>query len=109
MIPPKHTKGPWKVQSAKRLQHGESVAFVWIIDVAGNELANVPDEVGICFEDDLQEALANAKLMAAAPDLIEALKGVLRAYDTVDELRIQPHPQDQASIDKARLLIAELS
>jgi hypothetical protein len=61
----KHTPGPWYVSSknqiaseAESVKHGGTIAYV--------------DDVSAHFTDD--ESAANARLIAAAPELLEALK-----------------------------------
>lgn len=65
----KHTQGPWTVN---------------ILDRQGNYRLSVRTNVSS------EEALANAKLMEAAPDLLEALKSTLilleKSYETEDDL-----------------------
>ena len=67
----KHTPGPWRVSTANPLQvntdkGGDSVG------VAESQKYNAPNT--FC---DPNEAEANAKLIAAAPELLEALDGLL--------------------------------
>lgn len=71
----KHTPGPWKF-------NGHSLSgnhFNVIGTQLGNKfkIARCPYEV----EGDKEEAEANAKLAAAAPELLEALQGVVRMHD----------------------------
>lgn len=58
-----HTPGPWKITAASFTIKAAAVGTV----VYGN-----PDN---------PNRLADARLIAAAPDLLEALKGVLRVAD----------------------------
>ena len=73
--PVKHTPGPW------HRRHG------YIVEINGGVLANVPFTTG----DD--EDKANARLIAAAPDLLEALKEVYESlsceygYDATDSIK----------------------
>lgn len=72
-----HTPGPWTVNE----DTGEIEAHCMVLgNVYGAE--DFP-----CCEDDegLQECKANALLIAAAPDLLEALKDVLDAFDCLGE------------------------
>lgn len=59
----RHTPGPWKITAASFTIKAAAVGTV----VYGN-----PDN---------PNRLADARLIAAAPDLLEALKGVLRVAD----------------------------
>ena len=70
----KHTRGPWKVYRA-RLRPQYAVVITEIQDVAGNAVVKWQGFDGI------KQAIvkANARLIAAAPDLLEACKAVLAA------------------------------
>lgn len=64
----KHTKGPWEARAD------------WIVGFNGTlHIATIPR----AFDGDYSEA--NALLIAAAPDLLEALKDVLDAFDCLGE------------------------
>jgi len=64
-----HTPGPWRIQQ-------ESVDTQWhIITAAGGRImANIHIETGNAMD------AANARLIAAAPELLEALKRLARTY-----------------------------
>ncbi|HCL4064634.1 hypothetical protein PZS78_20320 [Pseudomonas aeruginosa] len=80
----KHTPGPWGIE---RL-HGE------INVISCNERDGAAKDMGIVYVlardvggmihgeqfDDRSEVEANARLMAAAPELLEALQGMLEVY-----------------------------
>lgn len=67
-----HTKGPWTVEEQQSdPEHGPYRIEARAVTVAG-------DVSGIGGE-----AEANARLIAAAPDLLEALEGMLGALDTL--------------------------
>lgn len=72
----KHTPGPWKVAR----QNPSPTTGEWMICGANpGYLAEVRD----CGSGDVQ---ANARLIAAAPDLLAALQGLLRGiFDGPDE------------------------
>lgn len=61
MPKPKHTPGPWKVSDTIALQIESAVTKREICDWYVNERTE-------------QEDLANARLIAAAPEMLEALK-----------------------------------
>ena len=68
MSVPKHTPGPWRVER----QNGSSTTSEWIIAGAKpGYLAEVGDCGSGC-------AKANARLIAAAPELLEALEMAMR-------------------------------
>jgi hypothetical protein len=65
----KHTEGPWKVTESE-----DDLIYTYVVDeenrlIADTWAASCAD-VGVVSSD---EAIANAKLIAAAPELIEAL------------------------------------
>lgn len=65
-----HTPGPWAAH------HHESTD-TYTIHVAGRSWESwAVAHVGDCTQDE-----ANARLVAAAPEMLEALKGVLRVAD----------------------------
>lgn len=68
-----YTEGPWKVISVSNQPHGHTHA-IFMEDVALCDVLEYdihPDEVE-----------ANAHLIAAAPDMYEALKGLEKRYST---------------------------
>ena len=67
-----HTPGPWKIEM--RTRSGEFVRTTHITGTDGSHLANV----GPCSID------ANARLIAAAPDLLAALEDIVYLADTSD-------------------------
>jgi hypothetical protein len=71
----KHTEGPWKCFK----EHGQF--FVEAVDVALIASINARHERGSPIYDG-QETEANARLIAAAPDLLEALKVCLNGITT---------------------------
>lgn len=71
-----HAPGPWAIDRDDR------PGMEWNNHI----VACVKPDMAICFMtnsygDDNSEAEANARLIAAAPDLLEALQGVLRVAD----------------------------
>ena len=65
-----HTPGPWKVFWGKRKRH----MFIGIGTEAGDGITD--PHFGL-WRGDSEEAAANARLIAAAPDLLKALKDIL--------------------------------
>ena len=89
----KHTKGPWT--ATKHDQHWVRVNVT--IKAGGNTwVAFMPDE-------DKEERMANARLMAAAPDLLEALEN---AVSELDYLTVAPD-SDYARPDDEIIKAAE--
>jgi hypothetical protein len=70
-----HTPGPWAI-SPEKCHYGD-IATVYNT-TEGWVSIHAPSWVNI---GDQKVAMANARLISAAPDLLEALKGVLRVAD----------------------------
>ncbi len=74
----KYTKGPWKVDPKAKLRvcahNGYTVAYGYTVASCGND-----------SDIELEEAQANAHLIAAAPDMFEALELFLKIEDGPDE------------------------
>ena len=68
----RHTPGPWKAVEAAYNPPG----WLWVQNDPGALLADVHQNVNI----PLAARNANARLMAAAPDLLEACKAVLEVH-----------------------------
>lgn len=75
-----HTKGPWVAASAF-----SSIVGVPVVARSGKSIANTARFPEMLAHDPegRAEALANARLIAAAPDLVDALGDVLRILDAV--------------------------
>ena len=70
---PKHTAGPWRVRDAGR--SGNVIRFE--VYSPGGHIRGIDDPAQITAS----EALANARLIAAAPDLLESLRRCVSALD----------------------------
>lgn len=73
-----HTAGPWRAEYLDSMNG-------WIMDENGNYLATIvtSDDEGMVVSE--EEQLANARLMASAPDLLSVLKEAVdhkHVYDT---------------------------
>ncbi len=67
-----HTPGPWEVRRANRPTDGQ---FDWAIGALVNDRQScIAEAFGRVAVDSYPDAEANARLIAAAPDLLEALK-----------------------------------
>jgi len=66
----RHTRGPWRIEPQGIGAHGH-----WVHDDDGEYVAMA------CSRGDRTEEDANARLIAAAPDLLEALQEFSRNYD----------------------------
>jgi len=76
----KHTPGPWGTTYAPRTRHNLKTWHV----VAPARSEHV-SPTRICTTGALVEAEANARLIAAAPDLLDVLKDALKAIDQLQD------------------------
>ena len=67
----KHTPGPWQVKLTSCFVDGLPVAGVWVEAPPYTSIANLIPHVGV---------EANARLIAAAPELLAALKALVDDY-----------------------------
>ena len=85
-----HTPGPWtvtdgsayRVMSANKVVHGGVEFGIYICDTANNAKTRTPENA------------ANARLIAAAPELLIALKQITAAYRAC-------YPEDSAGLPKS--------
>lgn len=101
----KHTPGPWEVSHGG---HGSPHGFV--IDEYYVLNRTVADDVAIAADivDPATQmpSEANARLIAAAPELLEALQ-LCMADMVLTEAHYGEHPAAQKAIDQARAAIAK--
>lgn len=92
----KHTPGPWVV--GENQDHDAIMASDYYV-------ATVHDACGIESNDETSRA--NAKLIAAAPDLLEALRCSVAAFegDTIDEIEADYGIATAQRVDMARAAI----
>lgn len=69
----KHTPGPWEIDSGMRTAINKGGKHVAMVSFYKDGTPNSVDEI---------EHEANARLIAAAPEMLEALKAVRAADDT---------------------------
>lgn len=77
----KHTPGPWTIDDSMAKDKYSSVLWYIIKDSVGTKLSEVK---GIHCGVNNDEAEANANVMAAAPELLEALDGLLSIIDDTE-------------------------
>lgn len=94
-----HSPGPWTLDEASRISvHGSAcVAFVV------NETTSIAD---VCASYNVTDdvAMANARLIAAAPELFEALRALVEA--TEDTLRSHLRATECCSVTRHRCELA---
>ena len=83
-----HTPGPWRVYFESD-QFDSAQSILRIIDPRGDDHPPGPLSIAninvVAFAPHLEEPLANARLIAAAPQMLEALRSALEAMgDTYD-------------------------
>lgn len=71
MSTPKHTRGPWTVQER---EHSFRVVDCRALKFDNSRLCDVQHWSGATRGPDREESRANARLIAAAPELLEAAK-----------------------------------
>ena len=91
MTTPKHTPGPWNYGQVKENP---------IFDIIGPDLTGRGKEVVGTFRatQSRVENLANAHLIAAAPDMLDALQAIVDAFGDQNSLLID---QCKAALNKA--------
>jgi len=67
----KHTPGPWII----KLRMGAPIVRAGDVDICAPEIRRFSQHDG-----GIEERIANARLIAAAPALLEALRGMLEAF-----------------------------
>ena len=74
----KHTAGPWYVEELYELRGYQPV--IPIEDTDGNEIAQAIFWSTVAEEGGQDESRANARLIAAAPELLEALEALVATF-----------------------------
>lgn len=98
----KHTEGPWRVQPFKKYVSG-GCRIIQAHKAGDHKQAQWQTEVccTVGLNNDNKDQ-ANARLIAAAPELLEALKQMVRAWD----IWSQRHA-DNLWADKSRRIITQ--
>lgn len=97
----KGTPGPWMLDEFDNVVHGEAPSHGWgrkeTVRVSGVAL---PGRV-------TEEYAANTRLVAAAPELLEALQNMIGAFDNPVVRRKLPSDFNSEAIQSARAAIAK--
>ncbi len=98
-----HTPGPWHVVTDK------TTRYTWLVGVADTWIPRIA-----CIPPYAHSPVAaNARLIAAAPELLQEVEWLLDAY--IDAIRAyavsfkrQPNPEDDKDVIRVRALIAKV-
>jgi len=107
-----HTKGPWELLRQGKEIQGDGGHEVWcFVNSIGISITEIPvesynEDGNKAYHVSKVESLANARLIAAAPDLLAALKGIFDSYgddlcNCVDDSKHCPYCIARAAIAKA--------
>lgn len=96
-----YTKGPWHIEADSL--HGNS--YVGISGEGWDELATVVVRMKSRLETS-PEGVANARLIAAAPELVEALGDMLELF--ADHAQYDEEGHEAAAIERAMTVLAKV-
>jgi hypothetical protein len=95
-----HTPGPWSAHGQAIYAGDTYLAQCW--DETSRELHTYKDAVGdIPVPSNGAEAQANARLIASAPDMLKALRGMVREINLGARMHTAPVEAARAAIAKA--------
>lgn len=92
MEPVKHTPGPWKITDFTDPDNGEVRRSAFVNCAAPGEY---PWSIASPMGQSDDNRVANARLIAAAPDLLEAAKIALDSLRAWNEMNVPPHVRKQ--------------
>lgn len=100
----KHTQGPWTRQNAIKIPWGTEKANVLTIENDNDTIVALSVLHGPFIDDvyDEEEAEANARLISAAPDMLEALELVFNEMDLKTKSQFNCFDKVKRAIAKAR-------
>ena len=100
----KHTQGPWMIYDDGDGEDSSDIINVWIDDRDGGEKYDI---AAMLLDRPVGERKANARLIASAPDLLEALENALA---DINWLLVEGFDTnaDECNIDGVRDTIAEI-
>lgn len=84
-----HSPGPWRYLE----DHDGDAAGrpLTVCDAANNDLAEVYSREDATVDISREQAIANARLIAAAPDLLDAAKEAMQWFDAEWKARVADH------------------
>lgn len=99
----KHTSGPWAIEA---IFEDNDLSIVLDYEVPGEGSPIPIGHACVCENDGhiprtKAEAEANARLMAAAPDLLDALLLAMQLHDTGEWCSPEKYRQMEAAVEKA--------
>lgn len=102
MTQAKHTPAPWEVRQAPSVNSRDYDIFQAGVSPSAGKIARVPGREGR-----EQISIANARLIAAAPELLEALKDILDRFKSCIAGGNGELDDDAPAIKKANAAIAK--
>jgi len=88
-----HTPGPWTIEKSTRTDHHIIAGRRWIATASNHDFHPTQEEN--------ERTIANARLIAAAPDLLAALQAIMDDPDAVDHILHLDAVAADAAIAKA--------
>jgi len=91
-----HTSGPWRI----------TTDFIGVYDSEARRIANMDSDGAPDFDED--ETIANARLIAAAPDLLAALENMVAQYAYwASQIEMKQIDRDAAAMARAAITKAK--
>ena len=92
----KHTQGPWMIYDDGDGEDSSDIINVWIDDRDGGEKYDI---AAMLLDRPVGERKANARLIAAAPDLLAALEGLVSWFGEVNYDAFDSGEIDESQLD----------
>lgn len=96
----KSTPGPWRIDESGNYDGGHGRCSSAIVGKNGEPIVLFDPSDGE-YEVALDPKSANARLIAAAPDLLEALEGMIEGFDVDDRYASEAVLKARAALKKA--------
>lgn len=98
----KHTPGPWKAEEVRFNPNGRNSYFAWTVQGKGKGCIAEIKYTGHHPKDEISEDEANARLIAAAPELFAVCAEIVRLGDAGIAVPEKVYIMSRAVIAKAR-------